>query len=208
MARLHARWWRDDSLAKRRWLPTLDSPQRHVNLSALAGAGWAPLRQLLGELSPAQERMGESLADHIGDMLRSVGALPATLLHSDLRADNLLFSASGDEVVLVDWQGTSVGAPAFDVAYFMSQSLTTDVRRANEDALIALYVSELADAGCSLSRDDALAGYGESMVYGLAVACAIPLISDPGEPRSARLARSMAQRAFAAIDDHGQETQR
>ena len=51
---------------------------------------------------------------------------PFALLHGDYRIDNLLFSTVDDTVVAVDWQGTTIGPPARDVAYFLATGLHTE----------------------------------------------------------------------------------
>jgi aminoglycoside phosphotransferase (APT) family kinase protein len=43
--------------------------------------------------------------------------LGSTLLHADIRADNILFTTDG--VVSVDWPHTRVGAPWIDLLYFL-----------------------------------------------------------------------------------------
>ncbi len=204
-ARLHARWWNDPRLQAAAWLPSLDSPQRTLNLSTLATQGWPQLVDMLGdELTPAERQLGAELPDRIHTALTELALLPSTLLHCDLRADNLLFAPSGDRVTLIDWQGAGSGPPAFDLAYFLSQSLTVADRRAYEDELLDFYRAELADAGVALSSDEVRAGYGASLHYGLVVACALPLIGDPREPRVKALATSVARRSIEALRDHHQ----
>jgi aminoglycoside phosphotransferase (APT) family kinase protein len=126
------------------------------------------------------------------------------LVHSDLRADNLLFSPDGASVTIVDWQGVGTGPPGFDLAYLLSQSLTVADRRRHEQDLLDHYRRSLAKAGLTLTDHDIRAGYGESMIYGLAIACALPLISDPDEPRSRALAKQVTRRSIEAMRDHGQ----
>ena len=53
---------------------------------------------------------------------QSLAAGPTTLLHYDLRLDNLMFDA--DSVIFIDWQLTRRGHPAYDVAYFLSSAVT------------------------------------------------------------------------------------
>ncbi len=202
---LHARWWQDDRVLALDWLPRLDSPGRTSNLHRLVRAGWGRLCDVLGdELTGAEQRLGESFADRLVDALGVIASLPSTLIHSDLRADNLLFSPGGASVSLVDWQGCGVGPPAFDLAYLLSSSLPVEVRREHEDALLEDYRANLAAAGLTLDPDQVRAGYAESMHYGLAIACALPVISDPDEPRVAELARTVARRSIEALRDHGQ----
>lgn len=205
LARLHARWWGSPDVLDRDWLPRLDSAGRVGNLHRLVGAGWEPLCELAGsELTAAERRLGTRFADRLVRKLEAVASLPSTLIHSDLRADNLLFSPDGDTVTLVDWQGCGVGPPGFDLGYLLSSSLPVDERREHEDALLADYRTKLAAEGVPLSDAEVRAGYAESMHYGLAIACALPVISDPDEGRVAELARTVARRSIEALRDHGQ----
>ncbi|MEA3055453.1 MAG: hypothetical protein QOD30_885, partial [Actinomycetota bacterium] len=49
---------------------------------------------------------------------------PLTLLHGDLRADNLFFTPGPDrEVVALDWQIAVTGRAAYDVGYLLAQSV-------------------------------------------------------------------------------------
>lgn len=205
LAPLHARWWGEDEALQRDWLPRLDGAGRTGNLHRLVEAGWAPLCDLMGdEFDDAERRLGNRFADRLVDKLGYVASLPSTLIHSDLRADNLLFSPDGSTVSLVDWQGCGVGPPGFDLAYLLSSSLPVDVRREHEDALLEEYRSTLAGHGVDLSADAVRAGYGESMHFGLAIGCALPIISDPGEERVAELARTVTRRSIEALRDYGQ----
>lgn len=68
----------------------------------LSLSGWA--RRHLDALAELESRWAE-------------GARGDTLLHTDLRADNLLVTA-GDEVVVIDWAGPAVGAPWIDTVLF------------------------------------------------------------------------------------------
>lgn len=205
MARLHARWWNDSQIGGLDWLPRLDGDGRIQNMTTLAAHGWEPLCGLMGnKFSPAEQALGAELPDQIEAALRSLASMPSTLIHGDLRADNLLFSPDHRTVTLIDWQGCGTGPPAFDLAYFMSQSLTVESRRQHEDELLEFYRSDLSEAGITVSAEQIRAGYAESMVYGLGIACALPLIGDPTEPRVQSLASTIARRSLDAINDHGQ----
>ena len=54
-----------------------------------------------------------------------VAEAPATLLHGDLRLDNVVFGAN--ECAFLDWQLVRCGPAAYDVAYFLSSALHEDV---------------------------------------------------------------------------------
>jgi hypothetical protein len=205
VARLHATWWNKPRLANLDWLPGLDGPARRHNLETITRTGWDPLCELLGDaLTSAEQALGADLPARVDDVLVRMARLPSTLIHSDLRADNLLFGPDGESVTLVDWQGAGIGPAAWDLAYFLSQSLDVDIRRDNERQLLDRYVTEARRLRPELRPDDLLAGYGESMIFGLVVATSLPLISDPAQPRVRALAQSMARRAIEALHDHGQ----
>ncbi len=205
VARLHATWWDHPRLATLEWLPRLDGPARRHNLDTITRTGWDPLCELLGDaLTPAERTLGADLPAHVDDVLVRMGQLRSTLIHSDLRADNLLFAPDGTAVTLIDWQGAGIGPPAWDLAYLLSQSLDVDTRRANEQPLLDRYVAEARRVRSDLDASDLLAGYGASMIFGLVVATSLPLISDPNQPRVRALAESMARRAIEALRDHGQ----
>jgi Phosphotransferase enzyme family len=82
------------------WHAVADDPQRFLSLG-LASADW--LERALPALIDAQDRTpldGESL------------------VHSDVRSDNLCLRDDG-RAVLVDWNHASIGNPAFDVAFWL-----------------------------------------------------------------------------------------
>jgi aminoglycoside/choline kinase family phosphotransferase len=83
---------------------------------------------------------------------------PQTVVHGDYRSDNLLFDGRGGEVPLavVDWQTVAHGSGALDAAYLLTTSLTTDVRRAEERRLLAVYLERLGELGVADVGFDAL----------------------------------------------------
>lgn len=90
---------------------------------------------------------------------------PHTVLHGDAHAGNL-FRVDG-RVGLLDWQLVQRGQGMRDVAYFMTTSLETDLRREAEEALIRRYLEVLADRGASRppSFDEAWAQYRLHALY-------------------------------------------
>ena len=207
VAPLHAHWWRDEGLQALDWLPRLDADLRIANLTALARAGWPRLQAMLGDQAldvPAD--FGAELPGQIEASLRSIASLPHTLLHCDLRADNLLFEGVEGTAALIDWQGCGIGPAAFDLAYFLVQSLTIDDRRAHEGELLDYW--QMLVGHPETVTDNPTSGYAESIWYGMAVACALPVISDPEEPRVRELAHCIASRTLTALIDHEQLQER
>ncbi|MEE2682739.1 MAG: phosphotransferase [Actinomycetota bacterium] len=205
MAKLHAFWWGNPVLETLSWLPRLDSSGRRTNLTTLTRRGWDTLRGLLDrEIAESIGSNAEHLAGEVDKMLCRTAEYPSTLVHSDLRADNLLFSLDGLSVALIDWQGCSIAPPAFDFAYFLVQSLTTSDRQLHEEGLLYFYLQELNGNGLAISADDLLEVYQSSLFYNLSIACAIPLINDISKPRVRELGVVMGSRSIHALRDHGQ----
>ena len=202
IARLHARTWRDDRWVGVDWLPRLAT--RRANLTALAAAGAPQLMGWLaadGRFRPGDASAIEQLPDRIGDVLTRLEELPMCVVHSDLRLDNILFPPTGEPVVL-DWQGVGLGPPSWDLAYFLTQSLTVEARRAYEEPLLAAHHAAVRSEGVDVPITTLHAGYVDALWFGLVVACAVVAIASPGDARSERIAIAMASRAIAALGDH------
>ncbi len=202
-AAMHAHWWEHSGLAELEWLPRLNDTRRRTNLTTVTRQGWNPLTEILDEGGLSYPKVsGDSLADEIDDMLCDLSTSASTLIHSDLRADNLLFNTAGDGVMLVDWQGCSFGPSSFDITYHMIQSLSVDDRRQHEIELLNYYVDSLEFFGHQITIDEVHKLYRSSILYSLSIACAVPLINDVESPRVKELAFSMASRTLAALEDH------
>ena len=181
----------------------LNDTRRRTNLTTVTRLGWNPLTEILDEGGLSYPKVsGDSLADEIDDMLCDLSTSASTLIHSDLRADNLLFNTVGDGVMLVDWQGCSFGPSSFDITYHMIQSLSVDDRRQHETELLNYYVNSLEFFGHQITIDEVHKLYRSSILYSLSIACAVPLINSVESPRVKELAFSMASRTLAALEDH------
>ena len=205
-ASMHAHWWEHSGLAESKWLPRLNDTRRRTNLTTVTRLGWDTLCEILDEGGISYPKVsGDKLAEKIDEMLCDLSGSASTLIHSDLRADNLLFNSLGDAVMIVDWQGCSFGPSSFDIAYHMIQSLSIEDRRLHESALLDHYINSLHSLGHHIARDEVFSLYRNSILYSLSIACAVPLINDVESPRVKELALSMASRTLAALEDHNIE---
>jgi len=202
-ASMHAHWWEHSYLSQSKWLPRLNDHRRRTNLTTVTRLGWDPLSKILDEGDVTYPKIsGDNLAEKIDDMLCDLSTSASTLIHSDLRADNLLFNASGDEVMIVDWQGCSFGPSSFDITYHIIQSLSIEDRRQHEDELLDHYINSMHSLEHHITSDEVYKLYRSSILYSLSIACAVPLINDVESPRVKELAFSMASRTLAALEDH------
>lgn len=183
------------------WVPFgSDSPTPEGVVQGMADS-WGPFQESFPELVTAElaaimERFGPSARS-----LLSVGdGHPVTLVHGDYRLDNLFFSADGT-VTAIDWQVCAKGPFAYDLAYFLTQSLTIDDRRTHEAALIDAYLDELRAAGVDHDRDILMDDYRATAMFCLCYpiqAGRVELVND----RARALIVDMFNRAMTAISDH------
>lgn len=154
LAVLHAHFWEQDLP----WLATHaltpgDTPDAAERMAMGATIVQMALDQFAHELPTEFRLLGERyIASN-----REIGSLwnegERTLIHGDDHIGNLF--VDGGRTGFYDWAVASRYPGMRDVAYFLCNSLPTDVRRAEEQQLIARYRAGLAAKGVEL--DAALA---------------------------------------------------
>ncbi len=201
----HAYWWDNDRLASLSWLKPFNDPPFTAAIAGNYEAAWPKFVELLGsELSPAMREHGERFLSLVPWFLDEITRPPHTFLHGDLRLDQLFFAVSADDppVTAVDWQLTSRGRGAYDVGYFLSQSLAVDTRRSCEDQLIERYAERLAEHGIDYPREQLRRDYRLTtawcFIYPVIAAGRIDVAND----RQLELSRTMLNGAATAIEDH------
>lgn len=114
VGRLQARFWGDAALAQLAWMPASN------RVAVDFDAQWPSLEQHFGAaIGPAGLAVGARLRGGGAAWVEAeMARRPPTIVHSDLRADNLLFGPpDGDDAVLiVDWQLAVRSMGAFDIA--------------------------------------------------------------------------------------------
>lgn len=205
IARHHAYWWESDRLASLPWLTVYANPPFPQVIMSNYHAAWPKCVERVGsELSSAVRDYGDRFARLMPWFLAEISQPPQTFLHGDLRLDQMFFAVdSGDPpLTVLDWQVTNRGRGAFDVGYFLSQSLTPDTRRGCEDELLNRYRKRLAEHGIDYPaeqlRHDYRIAIAWCFLYPVIAEGRIEVVND----RSARLARTMFHRAVAAVEDH------
>jgi phosphotransferase family enzyme len=147
---------------------------------------------------------GERFPSLIPWFFEEITRPPRTFLHGDLRLDQLFFAVGADDppVTVLDWQMTTKGRGAYDVGYFLSQSLTTDTRRSCGDQLIERYAERLAERGIAYPREQLWRDYRVTTAW----CFAYPVIGagriDVANDRQLQLLRTMLDRAATTIEDH------
>ncbi len=196
-ARLHAPNYGDPTLAAR-------APGR----DAAAGQDFAEFAQIAysAAVELMIDRLGhgldddvievfEAVAPHVAKWARGNGT-PETLIHGDLRGDNLLFrgDAASPEVVVVDWQTVRPGPAGADVAYLISDSIADPTERAeHEEDLLAGYLAAMAAAGVEIDRHTFWDEYRLGSIWGLLIT-AVATMQAARTERGDELFTLMAQR--------------
>jgi hypothetical protein len=162
--------------------------------------------QFVGEkMTPALRRTGETLATNVIRMLDGFVERPNTLVHGDYRADNLFFGGAGQgsaALAAVDWQVTSRGAGAFDLAYFLSGNVSTEVRKSIEVDLLKHYTDILRDDGVrEYGLEQCLEDYRFGVLFCLLYSVIVIGTLDPTNARGIAVFHANFERVAAAITD-------
>ncbi len=151
LAGWHATWWRRaDALAESGVALSLGDPIYTAILPVVFEEGWEKVRAAM-PVDEAIAEVGPRFGAAIGRLMGDLALSPTTLVHGDYRADNILFMPNG-RVALLDFQIIGTGSGAYDLAYFVTQSLDAQVAHDHERELFDRWVDGLRRRG--VSEDD------------------------------------------------------
>jgi ecdysteroid kinase len=204
MSDLHAHWWASD-FSGLPWLPNYADPPFPQVIAGMFKQAWPRALEVLGEdLAPEFREYGERYPETVQWFMDEATSEPHTFVHGDFRLDNLFFATQPDDapVTIVDYQISFKGRAGYDLGYFVSQSLDTDLRRKHEAAIIDRYHGGLASRGIDYPMDDLMTDYRRTVAYCFIypiVACGqIEVTND----RMLQLLHGMVDRSVKAIEDN------
>jgi len=133
IAPLHRQYWQSEDLRNHFWLLPMDVDARIRH------------GMFMQNVEQYAQAMGPEVASHLswlrdnGEALmhRFTEQAPTTLLHCDLRLDNVVFD--GDSCAFIDFQLVRRGPAAYDVAYFLSSALREEYGEEDEARLLQVY---------------------------------------------------------------------
>jgi hypothetical protein len=168
LARLHAPFWASPRLTRDLgWLrrPGAGSSVISVFERALPAMALGAALRKYADLVPVEvAAAGHRIVGARRRLEQAWAVGPLTVIHGDAHAGNL-YSLKG-AMGLLDWQLVQVGQGMRDVAYFITTSLETELRRGSEAELISLYRASLAAHGVAPpSREDAWQQYRLHALY-------------------------------------------
>ena len=144
--------------------------------------------------------------DSMRDLHRLMGERTQTLVHGDIRLDNVMFGQTAEQapIVLIDWQAIMVSNPMQDLGYMLSQSMDTELRRAHEDELIAYYRDRITGLGVEgYTLEQARADYDVAVLWIMCYPVIIGGVCDPTNDRGRELAAQVIQRSTQTVSDRG-----
>ena len=203
LVNLHASFW--NQLNGISWLPNMSGSDNAKNMALGCEAGWPQLQEIFGNFVPDNiEAERERYLEAVPRLQTQLDQHPTTLIHGDFRMDNMLFGQAPehDSLLVVDFQGPLKGNGIHDVAYLLSHSAKTEVRREHERNLIERYSSGLINAGVKdYSFEKAWNDYRIGVLYSWTVAVVIAGTMDPANDRGFAWMSKMVERNGTAIND-------
>ena len=205
LAAWQATWWgKADPLVAEGIAISVGDPIYPAILPMVFAEGWEKVTTQM-EVAPSILDVGPRFAGGLASLLTDLAQAPTTLAHGDYRADNILFADDGS-VALLDFQLIGTGSGAYDLAYFVTQSLEPDVASANEQALFQRWLDGLRAGGVpegDLGRmwED----YRKAALFCLAYPIVASRGMDLSDERQLGLVECMNGRFSRAVDELGLE---
>ncbi len=202
-APLHAKFWGDTDQPLLRTAMRVNTEYVH-GFSPGAEGTWERCREQFGYcMTPDVRAALERYIAYLRPLHAVMGARTQTLVHGDVRLDNVMF---GDEdqhpVVLIDWQAVMVSNPLQDLAYLLSQNLTIDDRRRHEDELVRYYHDKVCSLGVTdYGLDQCWDDYDVGVLYLLSYPLIIGGAFDPANERGKQLAEEVLRRSSQTVTD-------
>ena len=196
LARLHAAYWQSRELSGHFWLIPLNVDGRMKH--AISKRSWPVFQSTFPDvLDAGLLQHCERALEHYIEDLNTLCNAPETLLHGDMRLDNVFFREQ--ELVFFDWQLVRRGPAGYDLAYFLSGGLPVDYGPV--DGLLDTYHAALTAGGV---EDYSRADLGRDYRLGLYVVLGSLITIDQmdlGEDRGLAMMRLWIERLHARLSD-------
>jgi hypothetical protein len=199
LARLHAQYWETPRFSPRGDLAWI-APRSTASGDGGASFVKMAIDNLADRLPTGFLELAELYVSRSEAVLELYREGACTLVHGDPHLGNLFVdSVNGDRTGFLDWAVISRAPGIRDVAYVLSASTTTEVRRAHEDALLLRYREILAAHGITLDADTAWEQYRLFTVYGWCAATCTAAMGSKWQPEHIGLGGT-ERSTIAAVD--------
>ena len=198
LAAFHAAHWGRRNGRHLPWLPSFNQNQPDEFYERV----WRKMAiRHRAVMPPAFTAIGEALRTLLPAYRARMASDPVTVVHGDLRTDNLLFGAGRTWVV--DWQLVAWARAGLDLGYLTTQSFTPEARREVEAALVNRYHQTLVACGVTgYSLEDCRQDYRLGCLQNALTFVYAGGSLDFSGPRARQLLTVTLQRITAAVADH------
>lgn len=201
VAALHAKFWGGADLAGLDWMPDNNADSMKIGEQVYAASLPGFQEAFAAAIDPANQELIERFGANVPQLLDRHAAMPTTLSHFDYRLDNLFFADDGT-AKMIDFQASSRGGFMIDVGYFVSQNMSIEDRRANEDDLLRGYHARLTADGAEYDLDQLRHDYRIGVLYGWIIPVFAVGTLDFTSERAVGLWTNVVERMQAALLDH------
>jgi len=154
IAGLQSAYWNNEALEELGWMPQING------ISSDFAENWPSFVENYGFcLDDRGIKLGEKLSGFIDWKNSVIEKRPQTIVHADLREDNIMFGPPGSEdaTIILDWQLTIRSLGAADVARLMGGSEIPRERKGHQFEILKRWYDTLLKGGVTdYSWDDAV----------------------------------------------------
>ena len=195
VASLHRNTWQPDHLSE---IKRHDVPYQREGMINGFQAGWPVVVDEFSQFFDEELiRIADSLPDHVDELLDRIHDGPLVIAHGDVRLDNIFFDENG--IALVDFQAVCKAAPEHDLAYFVTQSLSDDVRNAVD--WHSFYYNELTKQGIDYDKEYSYQRFRLCAMYFLCYSVIIAGTLDPANERGHKLAETLLGNSIRSLKE-------
>ncbi len=202
LARWHAEFWGDaERYVESGTAISLGDDLYKAVLPVVFADGWEKIQREMDNIHPTILEVAPRWIETLPSLMEKMATAPTTLNHGDYRADNIFFD-DDDEVILLDFQIAGLATGAYDLAYFVSQSLVPELASRHERDLFDRYVAALIANGVPARDTEGLwDSYRTSALFCLVYPVVAVRGMDLSDPRQRELIESMTSRCARALDE-------
>jgi hypothetical protein len=204
LAGMHAAWWNSPELDELSWLPAPNDAVTLELAAAVSAKAWKVFhRKLRDHLPPSLVSLGDRLKSD-RSVLDRLATAPRTLVHADMRINNLMFanSASTKLCAVIDWQTAVRGRGPMDVASLFTSSLQPEERRVAEAELLPEYHRALEQNGVrGYSFEECWLDYRLAVINQFSQVIVLSSMLDIGSQMDDDVTAATGARLFSALLD-------